>query len=364
MIESLIEMEGKRTISRINDNTIERTDVSNDIKFVRNTKWTKEELMHAQRQYFSDMIKPADVGFYIIDDTVLEKPGKPKHMKGLGWHFSHSKGRAVYGHCMVSSHYRIGNTSFPYEFEFYRSEKVACRERVAFKSKIDIAKEFIGRFMPFSEEKVYVLLDSWYTSKDVIGEARERDFHIIGGLKGNRIFKLREHGKKHKLSIYARNSRNASFEEISVNGAAFLVKRVECWLPDIGQVVILISKRKKDGSRSFILSTDMALSNGEILRYYSYRWDIETGYLYCKDRLGLGHYQMRSMKAIEKYCAIVFAAFCYLESMRVLSDMSSIGQSRWQFKMKRKRQYVDRIVKLARRGVPMNKIYKELNIAA
>lgn len=355
----MIDLEGRRTISRINDNSVERTDVSNDIKFIRDTKWTKDELMEVQHHYFKSITTPEKAGFYIIDDTVLEKPGKPVRMKGLGWHYSHSKGRVLYGHCMVSSQYRIGKISFPWDFEFYRSEKASREESVRFQSKIEIAKGFIERFKPFSNEKVYILLDSWYTAKDVIEEARKRDFHIIGGLKGNRIFKLHEHGSKHKLSIYARNSRNASREEIIANGAAFLVKRVVCHLPGIGQAVILISKRKKDRSQCFILSTDMALSNEEILRYYSYRWDIETGYLYCKDRLGLGHYQMRSMKAIEKYSAIVFSAFCYLESMRVHSDMLSIGQSRGQFKLKRKRQYVERIVNLVRKGVSMKKIYEE-----
>ena len=128
--------------------------------------------------------------------------------------------------------------------------------------------------------------------------------------------------------------------------------------------MILISNRKKDRSKCFILSTDTSLSNEDIIRYYGYRWDIETGYLYCKDRLGLGHYQMRNMKAIEKYCALIFSAFCYLEALRLQNNQLSIGQSRRCFKLRRKREFVDRVAYLVRRGLPINKIYKELNIAA
>jgi len=364
MMESLIELDGRRTISRINENIIDRRNVSCDIKFIRNTSWTKEELFKAQRTYFKSIAQKEEVSFYIIDDTVLEKSGRPKHIEGLGWHYSHSKGRVIYGHSMVSSQYRIGSASFPYDFRFYRNEKDASKNKVEFKSKQDIAKDLIGEFEPFFNEKIYILLDSWYTSREVIKTAKDRQFDIIGGIKANRVFRLHENGQKHKLSTYVKNLRNTSYEEIVLNDVAFLVRRVECYLPEVGKAVILISKRKKDGSKCFILSTDISLSNEEILRYYSYRWDIETFYLYCKDRLGLGHYQMRRMKAIEKFCALVFSAFCYLEALRFLNNESSIGQSRWYFRLKRKQQYVERIAKLARDGVPLKKIYEELNLVA
>jgi len=364
MLESLIEIEGRRTISRINENMIDRTDVSNDIKFIRDTTWTKDELLKEHRRYFQGIAKDSPVGFFIIDDSVLEKAGKPRKMEGLGWHYSHSKSRVIYGHSIVSSQYRVGSISFPYDFEFYRTEKDAQKEKAEFKTKIDIARGFIEDFTPFFNEKIYALMDSWYTSHEVITTVKFRGFDVIGGLKSNRIFKLYENGPKHTLSAYVRNLRNASFEEVHLGDAAFLVKRVECWLPKVGKVIILISKRKRDRSKCFILSTDTTLSNEEILRYYSYRWDIETGYLYCKDRLGLGHYQMRNMKAIEKFCALVISAFCYLEAMRVLSNESSIGQSRWYFKVSRRRQFVDRVANLVRRGVSMQKIYRELKLVA
>ncbi|HPC43022.1 MAG TPA: hypothetical protein PLD91_19055, partial [Spirochaetota bacterium] len=89
-VESVIEIEGRRTVSRINSNTINGTDVSNDIKFIRDAAWTKDELMNANREYCKGVVSYSGIGFYIIDDSVLEKAGKPKHMEGLGWHYSHS----------------------------------------------------------------------------------------------------------------------------------------------------------------------------------------------------------------------------------------------------------------------------------
>lgn len=364
MLNGIIEYDGRHTISSLNASQVGTRDVSNDIKFIRNTAWTSEELLSFNRNFLESIVKQNGTGFLIIDDTVIEKHGRPKKIESLGWHYSHSKGRAVYGHSLVTSHYRSGDISFPYDFRFYLNEKVAAESGETFKTKPDIACELIEKFEPFTGDKIYFLVDSWYTSEKVVKTVKMREFELIGALKSNRVFQFKEHGKKHKLSSYVKNLRNSSFEEIKLRDEAFKVRRIEVWLKGIGNVVILISKRVKDGSKMFILSTDKNLSNEEILKYYSYRWDIETGYLYCKDRLGMSQYQMRKLKAIGKYCALVFAAYTLLESLRVTNKEQSLGKSRQYFKIMKKRKYVDQVITLHKKGVPKKDIYKRLKLVA
>lgn len=196
-------------------------------------------------------------GFLIIDDTVIEKSGKPKKMEGLGWHHSHGKGGVVYGYCMVTSHDRCGDVSIPYDFHSYVPKKTAA----PCKSKHESAIELIDSFADGSKEKNYVLLDAWFTSKKVISAGKTGGFEVIGALKRNRLFQLREGGPVHTLKTHEKNLRNSSFEEITVKGEAFRVRRITACLKGIGWVVILISRRKKDGSKKYILSTDMTLSN-------------------------------------------------------------------------------------------------------
>jgi len=364
LLNGIIEYDGRHSISSLNASQIETRDVSNDIKYIRNTNWTCEELLKLNRDFLKSIAKKSGAGFLIIDDTVIEKQGKPKKIEGLGWHYSHSKGRTVYGHCLVTSHYRMGDVSFPYDFRFYLNETVASESGKVFKTKPEIACELIEKFESFKDEKVYCLVDSWYTSEKVVKAAKEREFELIGALKSNRVFQFTEHGKKHKLSTYVKNLRNTSFEKVELKGEAFKVRRIEVWLKGIGNAVILISKRIKDGSKMFILSTDMNLSNEDILKYYSHRWDIEVGYLYCKDRLGMNQYQMRKLKAIGKYCALVFAAYTLLESLRVSNNEQSLGQSRQYFKIMKKREYIDQVIILHNKGVSKKDIYKKLKLVA
>ena len=364
MVTSIIDYEGKHTISKLNHNQFAGTDVSNDIKFIRDTNWEPEELLTRYRNQLKQYSGKATKGILIIDDSVIEKRTGTKHMEGLLFHYSHTKGRSVYGHCIVSSHYRIGNISVPYDFDFYLNEYISKKLKQPFRTKVEIAQGFIEDFQPISNEQVYVAMDSWYTSEKIITTGLSRGFHIIGALKTNRVFRFHKHGMKHKLSKYVSNLQNSSFETISLNGEAFMVRRIEVYLNGTDKVVIVISKRKKDRSIRCILSTDMTLSNEEILRIYSHRWDIEVGYLYLKDRLGLGHYQMRKLKAIKKYCALVIMAFGLLEVLRVSNNEKSIGQSRRIFSVMKKRTYIDQIIELSKRGVSKREIYKHLKLVA
>mgnify|MGYP001297352614 CR=1 FL=1 len=68
------------------------------------------------------------------------------------------------------------------------------------------------------------------------------------------------------------------------------------------------------------------------------------------------------MKAITKYCALVLKAFCYLEALRIQNNKSNIGQSRKYVKARRKKEFVNKIANLVKKGVPMDKIYEELRI--
>jgi hypothetical protein len=69
---------------------------------------------------------------------------------------------------------------------YYRKDK--CNELgLPFQSKIDIAKEFIRNFIPPSAiNKMYILVDCWYTGIPLIETALSKGYHVIGGLKSNR----------------------------------------------------------------------------------------------------------------------------------------------------------------------------------
>ena len=67
-------------------------------------------------------------------------------------------------------------TAYPYDFRLFQKEQE--------QNKIDLSIELIQE-VPVSNQPMYLLCDSWYTCKKVIGTALQQGMHTIGALKTN-----------------------------------------------------------------------------------------------------------------------------------------------------------------------------------
>ena len=84
-----------------------------------------------------------------------------------------------------------------------------------------------------------------------------------------------------------------------MKGKDYYTYRYEGNLKGIENAVVVFSYELNGNELKnpmYILSTDICLSNREIISYYLNRWDIEVSFRYQKDSLGLCHYEMRSLK--------------------------------------------------------------------
>jgi IS4 transposase len=77
----------------------------------------------------------------------------------------------------------------------------------------------------------------------------------------------------------------------------------------IGEVKLVISKRKKDSSTKYIISTDKSLSSKEVISIYEDRWDIETAHRETNQKLGFKDYQLRDKHSIERFIQLVFSVW-------------------------------------------------------
>ena len=82
---------------------------------------------------------------------------------------SHTEGKSVLSHCVVTSNFAVGDISIPIDFKPYYKDDYCKTFKKKFESKLDIAKDFIHDFQkPSNCDKTYVLTDSWYTSAPII----------------------------------------------------------------------------------------------------------------------------------------------------------------------------------------------------
>lgn len=116
--------------------------------------------------------------FLIIDDSGCHKNRSTKTMEALDFHFSHTEGKSVWSHCLVTAHVVAEGYSFALDFRPY-FRKAYCEELgIHFKSKNDLTMEMIHAFPSTDEEQVYVLMDNWYTSEKLIDTCNAKGFHV------------------------------------------------------------------------------------------------------------------------------------------------------------------------------------------
>lgn len=326
-VHGIILCEGRKNISQIRGATDDYRDLSCMTKFLKNSPWNANRMQRRHMQFLMDQIRrkrakrgdTRPITFIIIDDTSCKKDKSTRVMEELDFHYSHNDGKSVWSHCVVTAHIVSAGYSFALDFRPYFREETCSAHKRTFKSKNDLAVELIEAYEPSENELVYALMDSWYTSQKLVDACNAKGFHIIGAVKSNRT--ICPAGIRIQLGEFAaKYIRKSDLRSVTVEGkGTYWMYEYEGPLADIDNVKVLLSWEDEfDSSKSpfCILCTDKSLDLVTILRYYDVRWSIETGYRYFKELLGFDHYQLQSFHAIQRFWAIQFLVYNFLEIQR------------------------------------------------
>lgn len=114
--------------------------------------------------------------------------------------------------------------------------------------------------------------------------------------------------------------RNNEYASTRVKGystdteATYLTQLLRGEVRGVGEVLVIVSKRNlRDKSREYFLCTNLSLKARGVLDRYAHRYQIESDYLYLKDRLGAADFRQRSLEGINKYLTVCFVTLTYLQ---------------------------------------------------
>lgn len=164
-----------------------------------------------------------------------------------------------------------------------------------------------------SKQNTYVLMDSWYSSESVLEASAKQGFHVISGLKTNRI--IYPQGIRQPVKDFSSYVAKSDTDLVTVGMENHRVYRYEGKLNILDNAVVLLCWRDGDdfdpAKMIAFLSTDVSLTNEQILTYYSRRWSIETYFRSMKVHLGMDRYQVRSKAALDRFFALLtFVSLC------------------------------------------------------
>ena len=324
-----------KTLTSLYNLIVDAPDASNGADCLRISPWTANDLREPLRDFtIRDLLQaahslPGEALFVSIDDSLTAKDKGTRHLEPVNWHYDHTKAgskKTAYTNGTVHIEVRIqlGGQAYVYDWALYLREKIVRRlnrrravgRRLRFRSKYNLVRPILAdlkRRLP-ARFPVYVLFDSWYASAKLIKYCRRQHWHVLCALKSNRTLdgvKLSKWNQRLKHQPYTRVYPAATDRR----KRPYLVRALQGRLKNVPQeVCVLISKWHRGDKRpKYFLSTDLNLSPQQILTFYSKRWPVEVDNFYVKQLLGLGDFRVQSVEAVEKWFAIVFLAYTYLQ---------------------------------------------------
>jgi hypothetical protein len=337
-MDALLVCEEPKTLSALHRQLVKPpSDVYAVCDCFRASPWSGAEVRASSQEELVDwafrLAGPPTSGTAVyvkIDDSLTEKAAKTESLEAVDWHCDYrasTKTHKVYKKGLVHVHLtlQVGTIEVTVNWRLYLRERTVRRlnrqrpkdQRLRFRSKYRLARAMLLEIVPLIPEayRIYVLFDSWYASASLIKLCKVRlGCEVICAVKSNRLLdgtSLRNHN---------RTLRHHPYERVTLPGATgqattYLVRSLTGRMTDMPFTVrVFVSKRHYgDGSPCYFMSTDLDLSAQEVCDHYQRRWSVEVDNFYLKTRLGLGDFRVQSVEAIEKWYALVFLTYAYLQ---------------------------------------------------
>jgi hypothetical protein len=253
-------------------------------------------------------LKDNDKILLIIDDTYNEKEGN--QTDGVGKFYDHSKEAYIWGNTFVTSVVQSKGLFIPHKAKMYIKEN---DENENFKTKIEIAFEEIIKPLIVPESiDLYIVFDSGWFSSDLLSKCLKLGNNVVCQIKSDKrvginkdmYFQVRDLANQIEDKYFAKTTVNVRGKKKTYY--AFEKKVI---IDKVGEVKLVISKRKRDAKTKYIISTNGSLSPKEIISIYEDRWDIETAHRETNQKLGFKDYQLRDKHSIERFIQLVFSVW-------------------------------------------------------
>lgn len=292
--------------------------------------------------------------FAIYDDTIAKKT-KPSSqaihpIEATDFHFSHLECKTVWGHQLLCAVLSCGSLTLPYHLEHYTKEST---------SKIDKVCQ-IADSLPIATGPAYALCDSWFTCRKVIDAHYKKGYHLIGGLKTNRI--IYPQGIRIAIKDFATYIAKNDVHLVTVNRQRYWVYRYEGALNDVDNATVLFcwpqdAFLNPKALRCF-LCTDVSLDTSTLLNYYSRRWPIETFFRQTKGALAVNNYQVRPLTAIKRFWVLTVLTylFCVIGDLVTSSFAKGLSDARKTMKT----NVFEWVYTQAQAGVPLSQVLLRL----
>lgn len=277
--------------------------------------------------HIKDLTSEDRVNVIIVDDTFYARL-RSKCVEMLSIVHDHTDNRYKKGFRLLSLAWSDGNTLVPINFCLLASqciEKHLCKMREdikkttnGFKRRMQAIKKAPEAMLLMLEQAVkqgipakHVLFDSWYAYPSTIISVMKLKLHTIARLKNTTKIKYLFNGEKMALKEIYKSQKKRRGRSKYLLSVMATIYNTEGDTMDVR--IVFVRDRNNRKKWIGIISTDLSLSEEQIIRTYGKRWDIEVFFKMCKSYLNLGkEFQGLSYDMMTAHTAVVFSRYIML----------------------------------------------------
>ena len=321
-----------------NDNVTFGKDAAYEVLKRSKSNWRRLLLTTGMKLYhfFNRLTDETRESVLIVDDSPYDR-SRSKSVELLSRVWDHSNGRLIKGFRMLTLCWSDGVSCLPLDFSLLSSsdtKKRLCENRKSMDKRCcawrrrqeatikapDNLEAMVKRILAAGVRAKYLLMDSWFAMPATI-TALSKHIDVIGMVKKTSKIHYEYNGQSMDLkAIYRKLKKRRGRAKILASTVVMLKGGLSA------KLVFVRDRRKKDWLA--LISTDLNLSNEDIVRIYGKRWDIEVFFKMAKQHLKLAkEMQCRDYDALVAHTTIVFMRYMFLVYQnRIETDYRTFGE--------------------------------------
>ena len=293
---------------------------------------------------------------FIVDDSAYNK-NRSKKIELISKVFDNVDKKYVKGFRFLTLAFTDGISLIPIDFALLGTKKIICEANPdidmrssGFKRRLEAVKEAPSALLSMLDNAYniirkgsYIVFDSWFCVPSLIREIVKRNLHVTGRLKNDKThFLFRRNGKESFVNL------EQLFEKLAKIPAS--VRKRQQQTPDIlGSIcvclpstdeydaiavkIVFVKNRNSSDTNTWIaiLTTDLGLTEEEVVCMYARRWKIEEFFKVAKSLLKLEReFQGRSYDMLISHATLVCTRYIFLElERRQHVDIRACGELFW-----------------------------------
>lgn len=278
-------------------------------RLLRVLPWSPQHLILGLIRWVQRQTGP---GYLCLDDVVVEKPFA-KLLTWVGWTYSHTRQRHVFGFHIVLLFWCNTRLRLPVGFRLWRPKRAGL---APYHTKLELAQAMISNVLRAGLTFEYLTFDLWYNARSFTKWLNAEKIIWVSTLRSNALIIYR--GRIQPVAEWAQQLPRHR-----------IAGRIWAWvgtvhLPRYG-IVRLVVATNGQGGLDYIVSNDLHRRGKVLLHRKRSRWDIETSFRDTKQLTGLDACQCRVPQAMERHVALVLLAFVVLQQLR-LSPSETVGE--------------------------------------